>query len=243
MAEQDQLPEPARSESLSLPPVHATGSVRTEGFYRLAKRQAAPKSPKRGFAADAKRDQNQEPDDTADVLSSRRSDRADRRRFCAALPAASTVLQGNALASRKKSLQLFRSSIHAWGVRTTEPLLAGELVIEYIGEIISARVADIREKQYERSGIGSSYFFKVDDDMIIDATKQGNLARYINHSCMPNCKARVVTVGTTRRIAIYALRAIRPGEELSYDYKFADEPEEDKIPCWCGTKRCRGFLN
>lgn len=89
-----------------------------------------------------------------------------------ALPAASTVLQGNALASRKKSLQLFRSSIHAWGVRTTEPLLAGELVIEYIGEIISARVADIREKQYERSGIGSSYFFKVDDDMIIDATKQ-----------------------------------------------------------------------
>lgn len=83
MAEQDQLPEPARSESLSLPPVHATGSVRTEGFYRLAKRQAAPKSPKQGFAADAKRDQNQEPDDTADVLSSRRSDRADRRRFCA----------------------------------------------------------------------------------------------------------------------------------------------------------------
>lgn len=57
------------------------------------------------------------------------------------------------------------------------------MVIEYIGEIVRQKVADNREKIYEQMGIGSSYLFRIDDDTIIDATKTGNLARFINHSC------------------------------------------------------------
>ncbi|KAJ1339592.1 histone-lysine N-methyltransferase set1 [Batrachochytrium salamandrivorans] len=88
-------------------------------------------------------------------------------------------------------------------------------------------VADHREKLYEASGIGSSYLFRVDEDTIIDATKTGNLARFINHCCEPNCNAKVISVDGTKRIVIYANRDIKEGEELTYDYKFPIE--EDKI--------------
>ncbi len=109
---------------------------------------------------------------------------------------------------------------------------------------IRSSVADHREKCYERMGIGSSYLFRVDQDLIIDATKKGNLARFINHSCDPNCQTKVVQSGGRQRIAIYSLRdgrGVKMGEELTYDYKFP--LEEDKIACLCGAKKCRGFLN
>jgi SET domain-containing protein len=61
------------------------------------------------------------------------------------------------------------------------------MVIEYIGELIRQKVADIREKVYERMGIGSSYLFRVDDDAVVDATKSGNLSRFINHCCDVRC--------------------------------------------------------
>lgn len=64
-----------------------------------------------------------------------------------------------------------------------EPIAADEMVIEYVGQKVRAIVADIRERQYEATGIGSSYLFRIDIDNIIDATKCGNLARFINHSC------------------------------------------------------------
>ena len=64
-----------------------------------------------------------------------------------------------------------------------EPIAADEMVIEYVGEKIRQPIADLREKHYEMTGIGSSYLFRVDHETIIDATKCGNLARFINHSC------------------------------------------------------------
>lgn len=64
-----------------------------------------------------------------------------------------------------------------------EPIAADEMVIEYVGQMIRPLVADLREKQYESTGIGSSYLFRIDFEAIIDATKCGNLARFINHSC------------------------------------------------------------
>jgi SET domain-containing protein len=57
------------------------------------------------------------------------------------------------------------------------------MIIEYIGEKIRLKIADLREIEYEKQGIGSSYLFRVDDDIVIDATKMGNLARFINHCC------------------------------------------------------------
>jgi histone-lysine N-methyltransferase SETD1 len=86
--------------------------------------------------------------------------------------------------TRKKLLRFAKSGIHDWGLFALEPIAADEMVIEYVGAVVRQSVADLREKQYERSGIGSSYLFRVDHDTIIDATLTGNLARFINHSCM-----------------------------------------------------------
>ena len=84
---------------------------------------------------------------------------------------------------RKKQLKFGKSAIHDWGLFALEPIAADEMVIEYVGQHVRQSVADQREMAYERQGIGSSYLFRIDRDNIIDATKCGNLARFINHSC------------------------------------------------------------
>jgi SET domain-containing protein len=80
-------------------------------------------------------------------------------------------------------LKFAKSSIHDWGLFALEPIAADEMVIEYVGQMVRPVVADLREGQYEAKGIGSSYLFRIDTETIIDATKCGNLARFINHSC------------------------------------------------------------
>ncbi|CAO3683984.1 unnamed protein product [Rhizopus stolonifer] len=151
------------------------------------------------------------------------------------------ALKFHQLKERKKHLVFDKSPIHDWGIYAGEPIQAHDIVIEYIGEIIRQQVAEIREKHYERIGIGSSYLFRVDDDMVIDATKKGGMARFINHCCTPNCSAKVITVDKKKKVVIYANRDIVPGEEITYDYKFPIEAE--KIPCFCGSKSCKGSLN
>ncbi|KAJ4793976.1 histone-lysine N-methyltransferase [Rhynchospora pubera] len=143
--------------------------------------------------------------------------------------------------SRKKRLRFQRSKIHEWGLVALEPIDAEDFVIEYVGEVIRGRISDIREQQYEKMGIGSSYLFRLDDDYVIDATKSGGLARFINHSCEPNCYTKVIPVDGQKKIFIYAKRHIKAGEELTYNYKFP--LEEKKIPCNCGARRCRGSMN
>lgn len=134
-----------------------------------------------------------------------------------------------------------KSSIHCWGLFADEPIQAEEMIIEYIGEAIRSSIADFREKKYAREGIGSSYLFRLDSEMVVDATKKGNFARFINHSCNPNCYAKVVTVESSKKIVIYSKRNIDIGEEITYDYKFPYD--DDKIKCHCGSAQCRGFLN
>ena len=88
--------------------------------------------------------------------------------------------------------------------------------------------------------------FRVPDtpaDRVIDATRRGGKARYINHSCDPNCESRIIKVEGRPRIVIYSKRAIAPGEELNYDYKFSFEDDEDKQPCRCGAALCRKWMN
>ncbi|KAG6932945.1 SET domain containing 1B [Chelydra serpentina] len=139
---------------------------------------------------------------------------------------------------RKKKLKFCKSHIHDWGLFAMEPIAADEMVIEYVGQNIRQVIADMREKRYEDEGIGSSYMFRVDHDTIIDATKCGNFARFINHSCNPNCYAKVITVESQKKIVIYSKQHINVNEEITYDYKF---PIEDvKIPCLCGSENCRG---
>ena len=91
-------------------------------------------------------------------------------------------------------------------------------------------------------GIGC-YMFRIDDHEVVDATVHGNAARFINHACEPNCHSRVVAVDGRKHIVILASRRVHPGEELTYDYKFPVEDAGSKLPCNCGAKRCRRFLN
>ena len=96
--------------------------------------------------------------------------------------------------TRKKQLRFGRSKIHEWGLFAREPIAADEMVIEYVGQTIRQTVADEREHRYEKIGIGSSYLFRIDDNYIIDATKCGNLARFINHSCSVSCGLSIVYI-------------------------------------------------
>ena len=90
----------------------------------------------------------------------------------------------------------------------------------------------------------SMYMFRRRDNIIIDATGAGNVARFVNHSCAPNCEAKDVGyLHGKRRIVFQSKRVIMPGEELSYDYKMAPEHPRDRIPCTCGAKNCRKFMN
>jgi histone-lysine N-methyltransferase SETD1 len=148
------------------------------------------------------------------------------------------------LSGREQALRFDRSGIHAWGVFADEDMREGDMLIEYRGEIIGNTMAEKREKEYEDAKIGSDYMFRIDELTVCDATKQGNVARFINASCDPNCYTKIISIYGTNRICIYAKRDIREGEELCYDYKFPLEYDESKrIPCHCGSKGCRGFMN
>jgi histone-lysine N-methyltransferase SETD1 len=121
------------------------------------------------------------------------------------------ALRFNQLKKRKKLVKFDRSAIHNWGLYAQENIAANDMIIEYVGEKVRQRVADLREVRYDQQGVGSSYLFRIDEDTVIDATKMGGIARFINHSCTPNCTAKIIRVDNTKRIVIYALRDIGQG--------------------------------
>ena len=116
-----------------------------------------------------------------------------------------------------------------------------DIVIEYVGEKIRTPVGDRREGYYEKIGVGDCYLFTLDKEHIIDATFYGNKARYINHSCDPNLESENINVNGEMHIIFTALRHIKEGEELTFDYKF--EYEANKIECFCGAATCKRSLN
>ncbi|XP_049322759.1 histone-lysine N-methyltransferase 2B isoform X6 [Astyanax mexicanus] len=142
----------------------------------------------------------------------------------------------------KEAVGVYRSAIHGRGLFCKRNIEAGEMVIEYSGIVIRSVLTDKREKYYDGKGIGC-YMFRIDDFDVVDATMHGNAARFINHSCEPNCYSRVINVEGQKHIVIFALRKIYRGEELTYDYKFPIEDASNKLGCNCGARRCRRFLN
>ncbi|GAA6078281.1 hypothetical protein Q7C36_020250 [Tachysurus vachellii] len=223
---------------------HVTGCARSEGYYKIDKKDKIK-------YLNSTRLQSDEPDKDmqgrmipAQPHASTRAGserRSEQRRLLSSFSCDSDLLKFNQLKFRKKKIRFCKSHIHDWGLFAMEPIAADEMVIEYVGQNIRQVIADMREKRYEEEGIGSSYMFRVDHDTIIDATKCGNFARFINHSCNPNCYAKVITVESQKKIVIYSRQPINVNEEITYDYKFPIEDE--KIPCLCGAENCRGTLN
>lgn len=146
--------------------------------------------------------------------------------------------------ARKKSpLFVVRGSpIQGRGAFAVRRIRKGQRIIEYVGERITQEEAD-RRYDDDKMDRHHTFLFAVDDDVIIDAAVKGNDARFINHSCDPNCQA----VDEDGRIFIEAIRNIQPGVELAYDYRYERDPDdgpkrEALYPCRCGTARCRGTL-
>ncbi|MCY1164214.1 SET domain protein [compost metagenome] len=121
-------------------------------------------------------------------------------------------------------------------------LAEGETLIEYVGEIISWKEA-LRRHPHDPKDPNHTFYFHMDEDHVIDAKHGGNSSRWINHSCQPNCEADE----NDGRVFIKALRNIKAGEELFYDYGLIIDAKYTKklkaeYPCWCGAKSCRGTL-
>lgn len=148
-----------------------------------------------------------------------------------------------AKASRPASgrrIQVRQSGVHGKGVYALRPIAAGEVVIEYKGEIIDWPEA-LRRHPHDPKDPHHTFYFHVDEGHVIDAKYGGNDARWINHACEPNCEADETDEG---RVFIKALRDIEPGEELFYDYGLViDERYTPKLKkeyeCRCGSPKCR----
>lgn len=141
-----------------------------------------------------------------------------------------------------KYFELRRSAIQGRGAFAIRRIRRGTRIIEYVGETITPAEAD---RRYDDSGMGRhhTFLFSVDKSKVIDAAVGGNDARFINHSCAPNCEA--LDVG--RRIYIEAIRDIAEGEELAYDYAYERDGTEDEdwerlYVCKCGAETCRGTI-
>ena len=144
---------------------------------------------------------------------------------------------------RKPKIIVRTSRIHGRGVYAGRKLKKGERIIEYKGEVISWREAD-RRPPSDPDDPNHTFFFALDDHKhVIDANVGGNAARWINHSCDPNCE----TEEDNGRVFIEALRDIKAGEELSYDYGLIIDERitptlKKQYQCLCGARDCRGTM-
>jgi uncharacterized protein len=141
-----------------------------------------------------------------------------------------------------RPFEVRRSRIQGRGVFATRRIRRGMRIVEYRGEIIDEAEAD-RRYPWTDDERHHTFLFRLDDGSVIDAGRRGNAAKYINHSCDPNCEA----VEEDGRIFIDAVRDVRKGEELVYDYHFIlDEPHnaanKKLYPCHCGAADCRGTI-
>ncbi len=140
-----------------------------------------------------------------------------------------------------------KSAIHGWGAFAPDrSFKEGEMIIEYVGELVRPTFAEIREaKVYDELVGAGTYVFTINPEYCVDATRTGNLAHLLNHSCDANCASRTITVKgrdgqPVDHVVIFADRDIEAGEELTYDYRFSGE---EVLQCCCGSSKCRGKVN
>lgn len=138
-------------------------------------------------------------------------------------------------------VSVIKTDKKGYGLRSNSGLRAHDFIFEYIGEVINEPTFRRRMLQYDKEGIRHFYFMSLNKSEFVDATKKGNLGRFCNHSCNPNCYVDKWVVGDKLRMGIFALRNIQAGEELVFNYN-VDRYGADPQPCYCGESNCVGFI-
>ena len=134
-----------------------------------------------------------------------------------------------------KLYKIKKSKIDKNGLYASQNIGKGTRIIEYKGKIISTRKSEEDPKFDNTKAI---YLFNINKKYDLDGDFKFNIARLINHSCDPNCEV----YGTGLKIWVYAMKNIKRGEELSYDYGFNYDKDYRDYPCKCGTKKCAGYI-
>ena len=144
--------------------------------------------------------------------------------------------------TRQPLFEVRSSPVHGMGAFALRRIRKGTRIVEYLGERVSHREADRRYETKDAMD-AHTFLFIVDSRTVIDAGVDGNEARFLNHSCKPNCESVI----ENRRVYIEATRTIQPGEEMTYDYQIQrdhDDPPgiEEVFACHCGFAECRGTM-
>nr|XP_036584713.1 SET domain-containing protein [Colletotrichum truncatum]KAF6794363.1 SET domain-containing protein [Colletotrichum truncatum] len=139
------------------------------------------------------------------------------------------------------NVSVIKTEKKGFGLRANADMQANDFIFEYIGEVINEPTFRRRMMQYDDEGIKHFYFMSLTKHEFVDATKKGNLGRFCNHSCNPNCYVDKWVVGEKLRMGIFTSRKIRAGEELVFNYN-VDRYGADPQPCYCGEPNCTGFI-
>lgn len=129
-----------------------------------------------------------------------------------------------------------------FGLRLDEDISRGQFLIEYVGEVLDVHAYEARQKDYASKGHKHFYFMTLDGSEVIDACAKGNLGRFINHSCDPNCRTEKWVVNGEICIGLFALRDITKGEEVTFDYNYVRVVGAAAKRCYCGSPQCRGYI-
>ncbi|CCU76026.1 histone-lysine N-methyltransferase [Blumeria hordei DH14] len=139
------------------------------------------------------------------------------------------------------NVSVIKTDKKGYGLRANTDLAPNDFIFEYIGEVINEPTFRRRTIQYDSEGIKHFYFMSLTKNEFIDATKKGNLGRFCNHSCNPNCYVDKWVVGEKLRMGVFAERYIQAGEELVFNYN-VDRYGADPQPCYCDQPNCTGYI-
>ncbi|KAI7730288.1 hypothetical protein M8C21_003030 [Ambrosia artemisiifolia] len=139
-------------------------------------------------------------------------------------------------------LKCFPTGKKGHGLQLQEDIPKGRFLIEYVGEVLDMHAYEARQKEYASKGHKHFYFMTLNGSEVIDACAKGNLGRFINHSCEPNCRTEKWMVNGEVCIGLFAIRDIKKGEELTFDYNYVRVFGAAAKKCVCGSSRCRGVI-
>ncbi|GLJ25256.1 hypothetical protein SUGI_0483490 [Cryptomeria japonica] len=139
-------------------------------------------------------------------------------------------------------VKLLRCGRKGFGLQVLQEVTKGLFIIEYVGEVLDMQAYNARQKEYALRGQRHFYFMTLDSNEVIDACVKGNLGRFINHSCDPNCRTEKWMVNGEVCIGLFAIRDIKKGEELTFDYNYVRVFGAAAKKCECSSSECKGFI-